>query len=194
MAVSRASIVAQPITYAQVPVVKTVVDSEYDPNPQYTYAYHVQDPFTGDSKSQVESRSGDVVQGQYALNDPDGTRRTVDYTADPVNGFNAVVRKSPIVQAIQTVAATPIVKSVPVVHSNKVVEVTNPVVAKVASPVVANVNTVAYSAPVSQVAYAAPAVNVVDNVVQSPVAYTSGYAYPYAYNAYSIPYVRAQYY
>lgn len=29
--------------------------------------------------------------------EPDGSRRTVDYTADPVNGFNAVVHKEPAV-------------------------------------------------------------------------------------------------
>lgn len=28
--------------------------------------------------------------GQYSLVEPDGSIRTVDYTADPVNGFNAV--------------------------------------------------------------------------------------------------------
>lgn len=28
--------------------------------------------------------------GQYSLVEPDGSIRTVDYTADPINGFNAV--------------------------------------------------------------------------------------------------------
>lgn len=32
--------------------------------------------------------------GQYSLVEPDGSVRTVDYTADPVHGFNAVVSKS----------------------------------------------------------------------------------------------------
>ncbi|XP_014244929.1 larval cuticle protein A1A-like [Cimex lectularius] len=68
-------------------------DAEYDANPQYSFSYDVQDSVTGDAKSQSESRSGDVVQGSYSLVEPDGSRRTVDYTADPVNGFNAVVRK-----------------------------------------------------------------------------------------------------
>ncbi|KAJ8933491.1 hypothetical protein NQ318_005335 [Aromia moschata] len=90
--------VATPLAYAA-PVAKTVVTDEYDPNPQYSYGYDVQDGLTGDSKSHVESRSGDVVQGSYSLTDPDGTRRTVDYTADPVNGFNAVVRREPLVAA-----------------------------------------------------------------------------------------------
>ncbi|XP_019873214.1 larval cuticle protein A2B [Aethina tumida] len=72
------------------------VDAEYDPDPHYTFGYDVQDPFTGDNKNQIETRNGDVVRGSYSLNDPDGTRRIVDYTADPINGFNAVVRKTPI--------------------------------------------------------------------------------------------------
>ncbi|XP_039288410.1 larval cuticle protein A2B-like isoform X2 [Nilaparvata lugens] len=82
----------------------------YDPNPQYSYAYDVQDALTGDSKSQHESRSGDVVQGSYSLVDPDGTKRTVEYTADPVNGFNAVVHKQPLGYAaapLAKVAASP---------------------------------------------------------------------------------------
>lgn len=57
---------------------------------------HKQDAVTGDAKSQHESRSGDVVQGSYSLVEPDGTRRTVDYTADPIHGFNAVVRREPL--------------------------------------------------------------------------------------------------
>ena len=72
------------------------VDTDYDPNPQYSYAYDIQDALTGDSKGQHETRSGDVVQGSYSLVEPDGTRRTVEYTADPVNGFNAVVHKEPL--------------------------------------------------------------------------------------------------
>lgn len=35
----------------------------YDPNPQYAFAYNVQDSITGDHKSQQETRSGDVVKG-----------------------------------------------------------------------------------------------------------------------------------
>ncbi|CAH1738715.1 cuticle protein 19.8-like isoform X2 [Aphis gossypii] len=60
----------------------------------YAYKYGVHDPATGDIKHQSEERTGDVVRGQYSLVEPDGTVRTVDYTADPVNGFNAVVSKS----------------------------------------------------------------------------------------------------
>ncbi|XP_043471009.1 larval cuticle protein A2B-like [Leptopilina heterotoma] len=88
-----------PLAYASAPaaVITKTVDAEYDPHPQYSYAYDVQDSLTGDSKSQHETRDGDVVKGSYSLLEADGTRRTVDYTADDVNGFNAVVRKEPVV-------------------------------------------------------------------------------------------------
>lgn len=66
---------------------------DYDPNPQYSFSYDIHDGLTGDAKSQTETRDGDVVKGQYSLIEADGTRRIVDYTADPVNGFNAVVHK-----------------------------------------------------------------------------------------------------
>ncbi|KAG8237005.1 hypothetical protein J437_LFUL017421 [Ladona fulva] len=75
-------------------------------HPKYNFNYGVNDPVTGDVKSQSEHRDGDVVKGQYSLVEPDGSVRTVDYTADPINGFNAVVRKSPGVHH------TPIVKAV----------------------------------------------------------------------------------
>lgn len=64
--------------------------------PQYSFGYDVQDAITGDNKNQYEVRDGDVVRGQYSLNDPDGTRRIVDYSADSLSGFNAIVRKEPL--------------------------------------------------------------------------------------------------
>ncbi|XP_063234196.1 larval cuticle protein A3A-like [Bacillus rossius redtenbacheri] len=95
-----------PLAYAAPAVAKVAaVDTDFDPHPQYNYAYDIQDALTGDSKNQQESRDGDVVQGSYSLTEPDGTRRTVEYTADPVNGFNAVVHKTPAVAAVAKVAA-----------------------------------------------------------------------------------------
>lgn len=47
-------------------------DVEYDAHPKYSFAYDVQDGLTGDSKSQHESRDGDVVHGSYSLVDADG--------------------------------------------------------------------------------------------------------------------------
>ncbi|XP_044731028.1 larval cuticle protein A2B-like [Chrysoperla carnea] len=122
-----------PLAYAAAPaiakvaapvVAKAVVD-DYDPNPQYSYSYGISDALTGDQKSQTESRSGDVVQGQYSLIEPDGSQRTVDYTADPVNGFNAVVSKS--APAVAVKAAVPVAK----VHAAPVAYAAAPAIAKV---------------------------------------------------------------
>uniref|UniRef100_A0A182WGA7 Uncharacterized protein n=1 Tax=Anopheles minimus TaxID=112268 RepID=A0A182WGA7_9DIPT len=85
-----------------------VKTEEYDAHPQYSFSYDVKDSLTGDNKQQHETRDGDVVQGQYSLVEPDGTRRTVDYTADPVNGFNAVVSKTADAAVVKTVAAAPV--------------------------------------------------------------------------------------
>ncbi|XP_050307184.1 cuticle protein 19 [Anthonomus grandis grandis] len=67
---------------------------DYYSHPKYEYNYGVQDPHTGDHKTQHEERDGDVVKGSYTVAEPDGTLRTVHYTADDHNGFNAVVEKS----------------------------------------------------------------------------------------------------
>ncbi|XP_071442090.1 larval cuticle protein A3A-like [Hetaerina americana] len=111
---------AAPLAYAA-PVAKAVVaapaiakavavDTDYDPNPHYSYSYDIQDALTGDSKTQSEQRDGDVVQGSYSLVEPDGTRRIVEYTADPVNGFNAVVHKEGAV--VKAAVAAPVVAKV----------------------------------------------------------------------------------
>lgn len=47
---------------------------------------------TGDVKQQWEKKEGDVIKGQYSMMEPDGSMRIVDYTADKVHGFNAVVK------------------------------------------------------------------------------------------------------
>jgi hypothetical protein len=54
----------------------------------------VKDQHTGDLKSQWEHRDGDKVKGSYSVLEPDGSIRTVDYTADDHNGFNAIVKKT----------------------------------------------------------------------------------------------------
>ncbi|XP_038207411.1 larval cuticle protein A2B-like [Zerene cesonia] len=122
---------------------------EFDALPQYRFGYNVADSLTGDYKSQQEQRDGDLVQGSYSLVDPDGTRRTVDYSADSVNGFNAVVRKEPLVAAAPAVVAEPAV--VPARISAAPVA---------AAPLVAPVAryTAAYAAPAAYApfAYSAP--------------------------------------
>lgn len=89
-------------------------------------------------------REGDVVKGQYSLVEPDGSVRTVDYTADPINGFNAVVSKSaPSVHAhpvstqyvkdvvpavVKEVIPVPLVKAVPQAYITKPVVAAQPLV------------------------------------------------------------------
>ena len=73
-------------------------EHEVDAHPQYSFSYDVHDSHTGDLKNQHETRDGDVVKGQYSLIEADGTRRIVDYTADDIHGFNAVVTKEGVPQ------------------------------------------------------------------------------------------------
>jgi hypothetical protein len=119
-------------------VVKTL---EYDANPHYSYTYSVADQLTGDNKSQSESRQGDVVTGQYSLIEADGTRRVVDYTADPVNGFNAVVRKEGAVKVVAPVA--PVAKVLAPAYHAPIAAAYSPYQAPIA----------AYHAPIAAAAY-----------------------------------------
>lgn len=145
--------VAAPVAYAA-PYAKAVVAEEYAPA-HYEFSYGVNDPETGDHKSQEEHREGDVVKGRYSLIEADGSERIVEYTSDPHNGFNAVVHNQPAKVAVKAVA---------------------PVVAKVVAPV-AHAAPVAHFAPAhlsyaapAKVAYsAAPAVSY--SSVAAPVAY-----------------------
>jgi hypothetical protein len=107
----RVAQVAHPVAYAQPQlavahaVAPTLRTESYDPHPQYNYGYSVSDALTGDQKSAQESRDGDLVQGSYSLVEPDGSIRTVRYTADSIHGFNAVVERSGAVHAKAVVAA-----------------------------------------------------------------------------------------
>ncbi|KAF7266990.1 hypothetical protein GWI33_019734 [Rhynchophorus ferrugineus] len=83
-------IVAVPDTYHKY----APEEVDYHSHPKYAFKYGVSDPHTGDHKTQTEIRDGEIVKGQYSLVEPDGSVRTVNYVADPVNGFNAVVSKS----------------------------------------------------------------------------------------------------
>ncbi|RZC38307.1 Chitin bind 4 domain containing protein, partial [Asbolus verrucosus] len=58
----------------------------------YSFSYGVKDLHTGDVKHQWEKKDGDTVRGHYSVLEPDGSVRTVDYTADGKSGFNAVVK------------------------------------------------------------------------------------------------------
>ncbi|XP_032529695.2 cuticle protein 7-like [Danaus plexippus] len=86
----------------------SVVDGYTEP--RYEFNYAVNDPSTGDNKAQSETREGGVVRGSYSLTEPDGTIRVVEYTADDVRGFNAVVKR--IGQASHPQTIRPVVKEV----------------------------------------------------------------------------------
>ncbi|XP_028037023.1 cuticle protein-like [Bombyx mandarina] len=184
VAVAHSSVVHAPLARA---------DADYT-----SFAYDVADPSTGDFKSQVETRVGGTVSGQYSLIEPDGTKRTVDYAADDVNGFNAVVRKDPVVApavvstAPAVVSAAPAVVAARTVAAPAVVSATPAVVAAktlVAPTVYSASHPTVYAGGVHSVVvpslygrtYAAP------TVVATRAFHPSYYGYassPYAYSAY----------
>lgn len=145
---------------------KIIAEPEHYAPAHYDFEYSVHDEHTGDIKSQKESREGDVVHGSYSLIEPDGSKRTVEYTADEHSGFNAVVHREPAAHPVAVKA--PVAVAAPVAH---VAHVSAPVahVAHVAAPVAH------YSAPVAH--YATP----VAAHYTSPVAahYTSPVAAHY---------------
>ncbi|XP_073815344.1 larval cuticle protein A2B-like [Musca autumnalis] len=175
-----------PVAYHTAPVAvaqKVVVKSEeFDPHPQYKFSYGVDDKLTGDNKSQNEERDGDAVRGEYSLIDADGYKRTVHYTADDANGFNAVVQREPLGHAVvKTVApvahyaAPTVVKTVaPVAHyAAPVAHYAAPAVVKTVAPVTH------YAAPAAVVKHVAPVAH-----YAAPVAH---YAAPTHYASYETP-------
>ncbi|CAG9812231.1 unnamed protein product [Chironomus riparius] len=66
---------------------------DYYAYPSYKFEYGVNDPHTHDHKSQWETRDGDVVKGEYTLDEADGTKRVVKYHADGKTGFHAHVER-----------------------------------------------------------------------------------------------------
>ncbi|XP_050668994.1 histidine-rich glycoprotein-like [Leptidea sinapis] len=73
---------------------------DYHTHPHYTFDYKVEDPHTGDMKSQHESRDGDVVKGVYSLHQPDGSLRTVHYHGDHHTGPKRIICLSLLVAAV----------------------------------------------------------------------------------------------
>ncbi|XP_061400464.1 larval cuticle protein A3A-like [Musca vetustissima] len=166
---------------------------EYDPHPQYSYGYDVKDAISGDSKTAVETRDGGFVQGQYSLNDADGYRRIVDYTSDPINGFNAVVRREPLVAAapvVKAAVAAPVVAApAPVVKAAVAAPFTYAAAAPVVKAAYATAPFTYAAAPVvktvapAHFGYAAPAAYAAAPVVKAVAPATFGYAAPAAYAA-----------
>lgn len=120
VALAQAGFLAAPTAYyAQAPtlvktlqpaILKKVVAAEEPAN--YQFNYDVADGSTGDVHSQSERADNGVIHGSYQLNDADGFLRTVEYTADDVNGFQANVRREPLGhqhQLVKKIVAQPIV-------------------------------------------------------------------------------------
>ncbi|XP_026317662.1 cuticle protein 21-like [Hyposmocoma kahamanoa] len=104
-----------PVVHAA-PVVRA---EPVDPNPAYSFAYGVADPTTGDQKDASETLQNGVVHGSYSLVEPDGHLRRVTYTADKINGFNAVVERTGGAHAVaapvaKVVAPAPVAVAAPV--------------------------------------------------------------------------------
>ncbi|XP_017782054.1 PREDICTED: cuticle protein 18.6-like [Nicrophorus vespilloides] len=86
-------------------VVKTVASVSHYAAPIVNAVQH---------ENQHEERDGYVVKGYYSLVQPDGVTRTVHYSADSHNGFNAEVeyKGEPIVQKV--VVANTIIAAAPI--------------------------------------------------------------------------------
>ncbi|XP_060800977.1 larval cuticle protein A1A-like [Amyelois transitella] len=96
------------VAYHAAPVAKVVAHAEEVAYPKYEYNYSVADGHTGDNKSQQEVRDGDAVKGSYSFHEADGSIRTVEYTADDHNGFNAVVHNTAPTAAPVAIKAAPV--------------------------------------------------------------------------------------
>jgi len=72
-------------------------EEEYpgDPNPQYNFSFDIKDDELTNYQNRQEERDGQTIKGSYSVVDPDGYVRTVTYTADPKNGFQAKVTREP---------------------------------------------------------------------------------------------------
>ncbi|CAH1164499.1 unnamed protein product [Phaedon cochleariae] len=152
--VSALAVVGQckPLLISHAPIAhSTILQETIDAHPQYKFEYGVQDHSTGDMKSQQETRDGDTVKGSYSLVEPDGSKRTVDYVADPINGFNAVVRREPLNHPQTVVAHAPVtVAHAPVAYAHTPVAIAHSPVAIAHTPVAIAHTPVAYAhAPVA---------------------------------------------
>lgn len=155
VAVANAGLLPQ--THHAAPLAYAAVPEHYENHApaQYDFKYSVHDPHTGDVKEQQESRHGDNVQGQYSLVEPDGHRRTVQYSADAHNGFNAVVHREGPTHHVAHAAPVAIAHAAPVAVAH-------------AAPVA-----IAHAAPIAHHAVAAYAQPIHHTSIhQAPIAYT----------------------
>ncbi|XP_061710096.1 high mobility group nucleosome-binding domain-containing protein 5-like [Cydia pomonella] len=101
------------VTYKSPIRVPVVVAPSNNDATSYEYSYVVYDEDTGDQKAQKETSDGSVVRGQYSLIQPDGNIREVQYTADDLTGFNAVVKNFLPGNEAKSISPCPEIKSEP---------------------------------------------------------------------------------
>ncbi|XP_072390368.1 cuticle protein-like [Diabrotica undecimpunctata] len=166
-------------------VAKQVVAEDYSTPAHYEFGYGVEDPHTGDVKSQHETREGDVVKGSYSLIEADGTKRVVEYTVDAHSGFNAVVHREPAAHPVKAIAPVAAKIVAPVAYSQPIVKAVAPVA--YAQPVLKAVAPVAYPHSIVKASYASPLVAKVPAF--NKVSYSS--APEVSYSSFSAPEVHS---
>ncbi|VEN57701.1 unnamed protein product, partial [Callosobruchus maculatus] len=71
------------------------------PNP-YQFGFDVQDDHYTNYQNRKEQSDGKKITGSYSVVDSDGFLRTVQYTADPKEGFKAEVTRQPTNIVVKT--------------------------------------------------------------------------------------------
>lgn len=102
--------------YVEPVVVANATEEPFDSHPKYNFKYDVAESKTGDYKSQEETRDGDTVKGSYTFIESDGTKRTVDYTANDADGFNAVVKNEAVSSTSTPIVAKTTIPTATVEH------------------------------------------------------------------------------
>lgn len=157
-------------------------------NSEYQFGYEVNDQSTGDVKTHQESKKNGVVTGRYELVDPDGYKRIVEYTADAVHGFNAVVRRIPLSDyRVPTFAQNiPVYSTVaPIIHApaiqaptyqpftaGHIATTAAPLIATTAAPTYVHGSTHVPQSAVYVATHSAPSVD-----LQAPVYNPTGHAF-----------------
>jgi Insect cuticle protein len=76
-----------------------VVKAEPEEPANYEFNYEVNEASTGDVKKQHETAKNGAISGYYTVNDADGFKRIVHYTADDEHGFQADIKREPLKQS-----------------------------------------------------------------------------------------------
>ena len=80
-----------------------------DADGSYEYSYKVEDDYKLNYHNRYEKRTGNTVNGRYSVVDPDGSLRTVEYSASPNTGFVAKVSvEENVVPAIVELYSVPV--------------------------------------------------------------------------------------